>query len=315
MLVRPLVTDPSERPAAGCYPAVNGQASDGARGSLAFQPGGTPTVYRVKPRADSPSILVWGTRSSADTILGTEEKKREEERNRKKGKNGRAKEIQNRREAGNVNKRKVSSSIPHGRSSRDGGRPNVSPPSLPVLSPSPPFLLVQLTLPGSFFDGKCSQQEAPGCARKEYSALPYAELHQLRGRRGFARRDSKVFLKARLSAVDASGSGKTRDTRDELPDAAGKRKRSDEPHLAFALGRVVAKGRAQVWNPSLKDVRAATECPSQGGWLIHVVPRWGRSFLPRGHRGMPLPPEPRKLGNWMLGSRSASLIGLAVRPR
>lgn len=69
---------------------------------------------------------------------------------------------------------------------------------------------------------------------------PYIELHQLRRRPDFAKKDSKAEPETRLSAPDWLDCKPALGTRGALPDSAKKRNGVDELHLASALdGEVV----------------------------------------------------------------------------
>ena len=65
--------------------------------------------------------------------------------------------------------------------------------------------------------------------------------------------DSKAAPKTRSPVDDASDRRRARDTRDDLPKAAGKRNRLDELDPTFAVDRMAAKAHAQWRNASLND--------------------------------------------------------------
>ena len=62
----------------------------------------------------------------------------------------------------------------------------------------------------------------------------------------------------RLSTMDTMGRKRSRDTREEGPEGASKRKRFENLHLAFAMDRGVVEGRAIRWGPLLKDMWGAS---------------------------------------------------------
>ena len=74
---------------------------------------------------------------------------------------------------------------------------------------------------------------------------PYFELHQLRRRPHFAKKDSKAAPETRLSALVWLDRKRALGTKDVLPDSAKKHNGVDELHLASALDEEVAQECAQ----------------------------------------------------------------------
>ena len=130
------------------------------------------------------------------------------------------------------------------------------PPPFSGQLPSSPSLSVELPLPGSSFDLNCTQLEASECAWKEYGTSMYDASQMLRRRRGYARKGPNAVL----PATDALESTRKRGTQEELPDAAGTRKRVDKIHFPPVLGKEVVGGRAERWNPGLKGEQRAAKC-------------------------------------------------------
>ena len=86
--------------------------------------------------------------------------------------------------------------------------------------------------------------------------LTYDELHQLRRRRGYARKNSKAVLKMRLSPMDTMDRKRARDvaapmdTSEGPPEVWGKRCRVVDLHLILFEEREVEKGpqMKERWN-------------------------------------------------------------------
>ena len=112
--------------------------------------------------------------------------------------------------------------------------PSLSSPLSPQ-APSSPSMSVQLPPHGPSFDTHCVRLDALDETRGNPDCLTYDELHQLRRRRGRARKDSKAALK-----MDAMARKQARDAEDAMemsgdsPEVRGRRSSVDDLHLAFA---------------------------------------------------------------------------------
>ena len=117
-------------------------------------------------------------------------------------------------------------------------------PQLNPLHRLPPSPSAQVLPPGTLLDKNRTRQEAPDCTQKGYDTLAYDEVRQLRRRRRFARKNSEAASETHSSAMDGLDRSRARDSRDELPDVAGKRNRVDELRRAVASGGEVVRDHA-----------------------------------------------------------------------
>ena len=89
--------------------------------------------------------------------------------------------------------------------------------------------------------------------------MTYDELHQVCRKRGYVRKDPRQVLKTLLSRIDATDRKRARDVahvRDasgDSPEVRGSRRRVDDLHSAFGVGKKIVKERAQWWDPRMKE--------------------------------------------------------------
>ena len=88
-------------------------------------------------------------------------------------------------------------SAPSGRRTRYGV--GTLPQDARRLSHAVPFLRQG---PPNSSDKACTQHQSPPDLRTDYDTRPHRDLHELRKQRGFARKDSKASLCARLHRTD-----------------------------------------------------------------------------------------------------------------
>ena len=149
------------------------------------------------------------------------------------------------------------------------------------LPPAPP-LSVQLPFSGPSLDRISRRLNEPNFTPKDYDTLMRNELHQLRRRRGCAKKGSKSALTKSRSGMDKLDRNRARETQVESGKVAGKRNRVGEHHLSLATDRKVARRQAQLRGSPIRETCGVSPgSPMDGGdaavalgRLIVVVQPW-----------------------------------------
>ena len=93
----------------------------------------------------------------------------------------------------------------------------------------------------------------PKFTQRNYEKLTSDELHQLRRRRGYAKKSPKSALKTRQSTLDQMELRRERDAQGKLSLGVGKRSRSEAMLMASVVEKEVVRQHTPWWDPSRKE--------------------------------------------------------------